>query len=122
MLVFSLDSCVEIRWDGIAVDANRLASVIERALQRRDKTIGDAPGSDIVRCDAADERGPSKPPVGVVAGAPCRFRLVAETAAARSQPPHHLGLRPAIRVPQPAVADPVPGRLLLQRPRAIAAQ
>src|SRR5262245_35078208 len=88
---------------------------------------GAEPGCHLLRCpiggrDAADERAPSEPAVGEGARAACGLRGVAAAVAMGGEAPDDFGLRPPLGFPQPAVADPVPGRLVLDHPVAIAAQ
>src|SRR5262249_41161199 len=74
------------------------------------------------RGDKACERAPTELAVGKVACAPAGLGGIPPPVAVGGETPHDLSLRPSFRLPQPAVANPTAGRLLLACPEAIAAQ
>src|SRR5262245_60804982 len=103
----------------MTVDSGRVTLEVYGALQPRAKAARHSLRGSILRYDAADDGAPAELAVGEAARPARGFRRVAPPPRAGCEAPHHLGLGPALGVPQPAIADPLPGRFLLQRPRPV---
>src|SRR5690606_34908127 len=76
----------------------------------------------IFRSDQADGCPPTEIVVSEGACTPRRLGCIPLAVRLRLQAPHDFGLRPAVRMPQAAVAKPVTARLLLERPGAVPPQ
>src|SRR5262249_52551397 len=115
-------SAAQGRSTWMAIEADLGAAQHEIALMDRAQPRGDLLGGGVGRGNAAHQRAPAELAVGEVARASAGLGGVPLPVGVGGKTPHDLRLRPPFRLPQPAVADPTPGRLLLDRPVAKAAQ